>query len=29
MWHDRSWQILVAMAVLGVGVGFAFARWPR
>jgi EmrB/QacA subfamily drug resistance transporter len=24
-WHDESWQILVAMAVLGVGVGFAFA----
>jgi MFS family permease len=25
MWHDRSWQILAAMPVLGVGVGFAFA----
>jgi MFS family permease len=24
-WHDESWQILAAMAVLGVGVGFAFA----
>src|SRR6476659_11145546 len=24
-WHDRPWHILVAMAVLGVGVGFAFA----
>jgi EmrB/QacA subfamily drug resistance transporter len=25
IWHDESWQILVAMAVLGIGVGFAFA----
>ena len=25
MWHDQSWQILLAMAVLGIGVGFAFA----
>jgi EmrB/QacA subfamily drug resistance transporter len=25
MWHDQPWQILVAMAVLGIGVGFAFA----
>jgi EmrB/QacA subfamily drug resistance transporter len=25
VWHDESWQILVAMAVLGIGVGFAFA----
>ena len=25
LWHDRSWQILLSMAVLGVGVGFAFA----
>jgi EmrB/QacA subfamily drug resistance transporter len=25
MWHDESWQILAAMAVLGIGVGFAFA----
>jgi MFS family permease len=25
MWHDEPWQILVAMAVLGIGVGFAFA----
>jgi EmrB/QacA subfamily drug resistance transporter len=24
-WHDEPWQILVAMPVLGVGVGFAFA----
>ncbi len=24
-WHDRPWQILVSMAILGVGVGFAFA----
>jgi MFS family permease len=24
-WHDRPWQILVAMPILGVGVGFAFA----
>ena len=24
-WHDRPWQILAAMPVLGVGVGFAFA----
>jgi len=23
--HDRSWQILIAMFVLGVGIGFAFA----
>jgi EmrB/QacA subfamily drug resistance transporter len=25
LWHDRPWQILVAMPVLGTGVGFAFA----
>jgi EmrB/QacA subfamily drug resistance transporter len=25
VWHDRSWQILIAMAVLGIGVGFAYA----
>jgi EmrB/QacA subfamily drug resistance transporter len=25
MWHDEPWQILLAMAVLGIGVGFAFA----
>jgi EmrB/QacA subfamily drug resistance transporter len=25
MWHEEPWQILVAMAVLGIGVGFAFA----
>jgi EmrB/QacA subfamily drug resistance transporter len=25
IWHDAPWQILVAMAVLGIGVGFAFA----
>jgi EmrB/QacA subfamily drug resistance transporter len=24
-WHDRPWQILAAMPLLGVGVGFAFA----
>jgi EmrB/QacA subfamily drug resistance transporter len=24
-WHDEPWQILIAMPVLGVGVGFAFA----
>ena len=24
-WHDEPWQILVAMPVLGIGVGFAFA----
>jgi EmrB/QacA subfamily drug resistance transporter len=24
-WHDEPWQILLAMPVLGVGVGFAFA----
>jgi EmrB/QacA subfamily drug resistance transporter len=24
-WHNRPWQILAAMPVLGVGVGFAFA----
>jgi EmrB/QacA subfamily drug resistance transporter len=24
-WHDHAWQILAAMAVLGIGVGFAFA----
>ncbi len=24
-WHDKSWEILAAMLVLGVGVGFAFA----
>ena len=25
LWHDEPWQVLAAMAVLGVGVGFAFA----
>jgi MFS family permease len=25
IWHDESWQILLSMAVLGIGVGFAFA----
>jgi EmrB/QacA subfamily drug resistance transporter len=25
VWHQEPWQILVAMAVLGIGVGFAFA----
>jgi len=25
VWHDRSWEILAAMAVLGAGVGFAYA----
>ncbi len=25
VWHDRPWQILAAMPVLGIGVGFAFA----
>ncbi|MFL5950459.1 MAG: MFS transporter [Gaiellaceae bacterium] len=25
IWNGRSWQILVAMAVLGIGVGFAYA----
>ena len=25
VWHDRPWQILAAIAVLGVGVGFAYA----
>jgi MFS family permease len=25
LWNDEPWQILVAMPVLGVGVGFAFA----
>jgi len=24
-WHDASWHILLSMAVLGIGVGFAFA----
>jgi MFS family permease len=24
-WHDHPWQILAAMPVLGIGVGFAFA----
>src|SRR6266545_1091543 len=24
-WHDKPWQILAAMPILGVGVGFAFA----
>jgi MFS family permease len=24
-WHDHPWQILAAMLVLGIGVGFAFA----
>src|SRR5436305_6524071 len=27
LWHDHPWQILAAMPVLGVGVGFAFAAW--
>jgi EmrB/QacA subfamily drug resistance transporter len=25
LWHDESWHLLAAMAVLGVGIGFAFA----
>ena len=25
LWHARPWQVLAAMPVLGVGVGFAFA----
>jgi MFS family permease len=25
LWHDHPWQILLAMPVLGVGIGFAFA----
>jgi EmrB/QacA subfamily drug resistance transporter len=25
LWHDEPWQILLSMAVLGIGVGFAFA----
>jgi EmrB/QacA subfamily drug resistance transporter len=25
MWHDEPWQMLAAMPVLGIGVGFAFA----
>ncbi|TMM07308.1 MAG: MFS transporter [Actinobacteria bacterium] len=25
LWHDEPWQVLVAMPVLGTGVGFAFA----
>jgi EmrB/QacA subfamily drug resistance transporter len=25
VWHDHPWQILIAMPILGVGVGFAFA----
>jgi EmrB/QacA subfamily drug resistance transporter len=25
LWHDEPWQILVAMPILGVGVGFSFA----
>jgi EmrB/QacA subfamily drug resistance transporter len=25
LWHDHPWQILLAMPVLGIGVGFAFA----
>jgi EmrB/QacA subfamily drug resistance transporter len=25
VWHDHPWQILAAMPVLGIGVGFAFA----
>jgi EmrB/QacA subfamily drug resistance transporter len=25
VWHDEPWQILLAMAVLGIGVGFAYA----
>jgi MFS family permease len=25
MWHDESWQILLPMALLGIGVGFAYA----
>src|ERR671933_1416501 len=24
-WHDESWQVLAAMPLLGIGVGFAFA----
>jgi EmrB/QacA subfamily drug resistance transporter len=25
LWHDDSWQVLAAMPILGVGIGFAFA----
>jgi EmrB/QacA subfamily drug resistance transporter len=25
LWHDEPWQVLLAMPVLGVGIGFAFA----
>jgi EmrB/QacA subfamily drug resistance transporter len=25
LWHDHPWQILIAMPILGVGIGFAFA----
>src|SRR5581483_2036440 len=25
VWHDRPWEILASMPILGVGVGFAFA----
>jgi MFS family permease len=25
LWHDRPWQVLAAMPLLGIGVGFAFA----
>jgi MFS family permease len=25
LWNDETWQILLALAVLGIGVGFAFA----
>jgi EmrB/QacA subfamily drug resistance transporter len=25
IWHDEPWQLLLAMAIIGIGVGFAFA----
>jgi predicted MFS family arabinose efflux permease len=25
LWNDRSWEIFIAMAVLGAGIGFALA----
>jgi EmrB/QacA subfamily drug resistance transporter len=27
-WHDRPWQIVIAMIVLGMGVGLAYAAMP-
>ena len=27
-WHERPWQIVLAMVVLGIGVGFAYASMP-